>query len=66
MSQWLLQQRLRHLALVSRSGAFTADSAAALLAPHQNAAVKLSKADAGFVADVDAMLACAVPAVAGQ
>ena len=65
VSQWLLQQRLRHLALVSRSGAFTADSAASLLAPHQNAAVTLSKADVGFVADVDAMLACAVPAVAG-
>jgi hypothetical protein len=65
VSQWLLQQRLRHLALVSRSGAFTADSSAALLAPYQNAAVTLSKADAGIAADMDAMLACVVPAVAG-
>ena len=65
VSQWLLHQRLRHLALVSRSGAFTADSSAALLAPHGAAAVTLSKADAGFAADMEAVLAGAVPAVAG-
>lgn len=65
VSQWLLQQPLRHLALISRSGAFTADSAEALLPPHQGAAVTLSKADAGFATDVEAVLARAVPAVTG-
>ncbi len=65
VSQWLLHQRLRHLALLSRSGAFPADAASALLPAHLNAAVTLSKADAGFAADVAAVLAAAVPAVTG-
>ncbi len=65
MSQWLIHSRQRNLLLAGRSSAFTPEASSALLAPHQTAAVTLCKADAGFAADVAALLAGAVPAVAG-
>lgn len=54
-----------HGCKASRSGAFTPDGAAALLAAHSSAAVTLSKADAGFSADVQALLADVAPALTG-
>jgi hypothetical protein len=65
VSQWLLHQRLRHLALVSRTGTFTAASAAALLSVVHTAAVTLSKADASVGSDMHAVLEAAVPSVTG-
>jgi acyl carrier protein len=50
-SRWLLQQKVRHLLLVSRSGQFTAASADALLGPAFTAAVTLSKCDAALSED---------------
>ena len=65
VSRWLLQQRVCHLALASRSGTFPADSATALLAPHYSSAIILVKADTSFASDTAAAFMGAAPAVSG-
>ena len=51
LAQWLLQQRLRHVALASRSGLLPAKAVAVLVGAGYNAAISLAKCDAGFAAD---------------
>lgn len=51
LAQWLLQQKLRHMALASRSGLLPTEAVAALTGAGYNAAISLAKCDAGFAAD---------------